>query len=101
VALESDMNTIFGVTFDHQGETPGLGAEIATLPFQNEFHQKKLFDASGKFQSIAVDKPGSYTPNDHTVDAISGGTLTSKGLQAMLHDSLEPYESYFSQNKSK
>ncbi|MDR1667284.1 MAG: NADH:ubiquinone reductase (Na(+)-transporting) subunit C [Bacteroidales bacterium] len=100
VALEEDMNTIYGTTFDHKGETPGLGSEINTLKFQQQFRNKKLFDASNKFVSVAVKKPGSYTPNDHTVDALSGGTLTSKGLQAMLKTGLKPYQTYFSQHKS-
>ncbi|MDR0713151.1 MAG: NADH:ubiquinone reductase (Na(+)-transporting) subunit C [Bacteroidales bacterium] len=100
VALEDDMNTIYGVTFDHKGETPGLGAEINTPAFQQQFRNKKLFDASNRFLSVAVEKPGSYTPNDHTVDAISGGTLTSKGLQTMLKTGIEPYQTYFSQHKS-
>ncbi|MDR2847649.1 MAG: NADH:ubiquinone reductase (Na(+)-transporting) subunit C [Bacteroidales bacterium] len=99
VALEDDMNTVYGATFDHKGETPGLGAEISTVGFQKQFQQKTLFDAN-RFVSVAVEKPGSYTANNHTVDAISGGTLTSKGLEAMLRNSLEPYQTYFSQHKS-
>jgi Na+-transporting NADH:ubiquinone oxidoreductase subunit C len=100
VALADDMNTVCGATFDHQGETPGLGAEISTAEFQKQFQQKTLFDDANRFVSIAVEKPGSYTANNHTVDAISGGTLTSKGLEAMLRNSLKPYQTYFSQHKS-
>ncbi len=100
VAVESDMNTVYGVTFDHKGETPGLGAEINTPAFQKQFPNKKLFDDSNKFVSIKVEKTGTYTPNSHTVDAISGGTITSKGLEAMMFNSLEPYQTYFSQHKS-
>jgi Na+-transporting NADH:ubiquinone oxidoreductase subunit C len=99
VALAEDMNTIYGATFDHKGETPGLGAEINTPKFQQQFKGKKLFDESNHFTSIAVEKAG-YTPNDHAVDAISGGTLTSKGVEAMLRNSLDPYQTYFSQHKS-
>ena len=43
VALNSDRNTIFAASFSHQGETPGLGAEISTKPFQHQFEGKKLF----------------------------------------------------------
>ncbi|MDR3094003.1 MAG: NADH:ubiquinone reductase (Na(+)-transporting) subunit C [Bacteroidales bacterium] len=100
VALADDLNTVYGTTFDHQGETPGLGAEIATGEFQKQFQQKKIFDDAHHFVSIAVEKSGSYTANNHTVDAISGGTLTSKGLEDMLRNSLEPYQTYFSQHKS-
>ncbi len=100
VAVESDMNTVSGTTFDHKGETPGLGAEINTDAFEHQFKDKKLFDDSNKFVSIKVEKTGTYTPDGHTVDAISGGTITSKGLEAMLQNSLEPYQTYFSQHKS-
>ena len=100
IAVESDMNTIYGATFDHKGETPGLGAEINTAQFENRFKNRKLFDGSNTFVSIKVEKPGTYTPNDHTVDAISGGTITSKCLEEMLYNSLEPYQAYFSLHKS-
>jgi Na+-transporting NADH:ubiquinone oxidoreductase subunit C len=99
VAVADDMNTVYGVTFDHKGETPGLGAEINTPPFQNQFAGKKLFDDANRFVSIKVEKSGTYTPGNHTVDAISGGTITSKGLENMLKNSLEPYQTYFSQHK--
>ncbi len=99
ISLTNDMNTIFGAVFDHQGETPGLGAEIKEKWFQKPFHGKKLFDDSGKFVSIAVVKGGA-DPNDiHAVDAISGGTLTSKGLQKMLQDNLSLYENFLKNQK--
>ena len=100
VALERDMNTIRGVTFDHAGETPGLGSQIVTQPFQRQFLNKRLFDPANRFVSIKVEKPGTFTPNDHTVDGISGGTITSKALEAMMFNSLEPYQTFFSQHKS-
>jgi Na+-transporting NADH:ubiquinone oxidoreductase subunit C len=100
VAVENDMNTVCGVTFDHAGETPGLGAEINTAHFQQQFQNKILFDAANKFVSIKVEKSGTYTPDNHTVDAISGGTITSKALEAMIRNSVEPYQTYFSQHKS-
>jgi len=104
VSLESDLNTIHGAVFDHKGETPGLGAEINRDWFQEPFVGKKLFDASGKFTSIHVYKGGKGASalagdTDHGVDGISGGTITSKGLEAMLRDCLVAYEKYFVQNK--
>jgi Na+-transporting NADH:ubiquinone oxidoreductase subunit C len=98
IALESDMNTIYGVTFDHKGETPGLGAEINTPKFESMFPGKKLFD-NGNFVSIQVIKGGAK-PNDiHGVDAISGGTITSKGLQKMLFDCINKYNDYLNKNR--
>jgi len=100
IALESDMSTILGVTFDHAGETPGLGSQIATAQYQQQFQGKQIFDNAGRFISIGVEKPGTYTvPNIHRVDAISGGTITSNKLEAMIRNSLEPYLNYFSHNK--
>jgi len=94
VALEDDLNTIYGVTFDHKGETPGLGAEIATDWFQAQFKGKKILDENGNFVSIAVVKGGAPEDDPHAVDAISGGTITSKGLEAMLRDCLSAYVNF-------
>jgi Na+-transporting NADH:ubiquinone oxidoreductase subunit C len=98
IALKEDFNTIYGVTFDHKGETPGLGAEISTSSFQEQFVGKELFDATGNFTSIAVVKGGVKTlPQDrqiHGVDAISGGTITSVGVDKMIKDCLSNYIVY-------
>lgn len=98
VSLEEDLSTIAGVTFDHKGETPGLGAEINTTTFESQFHDKNLFE-NGTFVSVKVVKGGARPGNPHEVDAVSGGTITSKGLEAMLRDGLVKYEKYLSQNR--
>ena len=97
IALNDDMNTIYGATFDHQGETPGLGAEINTLQFQKQFAGKTIFDNSHKFVSVQVVKGGAGKDNPHAVDAISGGTITSTGLQEMIHNCFENYQAFFNQ----
>jgi Na+-transporting NADH:ubiquinone oxidoreductase subunit C len=99
VSLKSDLNTIYGVTFDHKGETPGLGAEINTTPFENMFEGKQLFE-NGNFVSIMVEKGGADPGDIHGVDAISGGTITSKGLQNMLFDCIRKYNDYFTKNRN-
>ncbi len=99
VALNDDMNTIFGAVFDHQGETPGLGAEISTASFQDNFKGKKLFDSSGEFISLVVAKSGENAPDQHRVDAVSGGTITSKGLQDMMYNDLLAYVEFFNKKK--
>jgi Na+-transporting NADH:ubiquinone oxidoreductase subunit C len=101
ISLNDDFITIFGAVYDHQTETPGLGAEIREPWFEKEFHGKKIFDESGKFVSVQVVKGGTGDDNLYGVDAISGGTITSKGLQYMLHDCLLPYENYFKSNMKK
>lgn len=89
VALEKDMNTVAGVVFGHQGETPGLGAEIATEKYQRNFVGKTIFDGA-QFVSIVLRKGGAQNP-EHEVDAITGGTKTSDGVTAMLQNSLGRY----------
>ena len=95
ISLEGDMNTIYGASFGHKSETPGLGAEIETEKFQQQFIGKKIFDESGNFVSVIVDK-GSVAANDtHGVDAISGATITSKGVSEMFKRTLSNYIPYF------
>ena len=93
IALESDGNTVVGATFGHKSETPGLGAEITTPIFTDQFPGKKISE-EGVFQSISVVKEGTSTGN-YMVDGISGGTITSNGVNDMLTDCLAPYAAYF------
>lgn len=98
LAVKADFNTIAGATFDHKGETPGLGAEIAEAAFQQRFAGKKLFDEKDKFVPVVVQKGGAdkfVGGAEHAVDAISGGTMTSKGVTDMLADCLHHYEAFF------
>ena len=99
ISLKSDMNTIYGVNFDHKGETPGLGAEINTPAFMGMFPGKKLYE-DGKFVSIQVVKGGARPGDNHGVDAISGGTITSKGLEKMLLDCIGKYNDYLIKNRN-
>jgi Na+-transporting NADH:ubiquinone oxidoreductase subunit C len=94
IALESDLNTVYGAVFDHKGETPGLGAEINQGWFQENFQGKKIFK-DGQFVSIEVVKGGADAADLYEVDGISGGTITSKGLEDMLYDCLKSYETFF------
>ncbi len=89
VALEKDMDTVAGIIMAHKGETPGLGAEIATPKYQANFVGKTIFEGD-KFVSVKLRKGGAKDPA-HEVDAISGGTKTSDGVTAMLYNSLENY----------
>ncbi len=99
VSVQDDFNTVYGAVFDHKGETPGLGAEINKGWFQVNFRGKKIFD-NGEFKSITVSKVGTVEPSKYNVDAISGGTITSKGVQAMLFDCLIGYKSFVELNKN-
>lgn len=98
IALKPDMNTVHGIAFYKQGETPGLGAEIQSKWFQDNFKGKKIRDEQGNLVSIEVVK-GKLQPGmknrEHKVDGISGATLTGNGVTQLLEASLKIYEPYF------
>ena len=93
VALNEDLNTVYGAIFDHSKETPGLGAEINQEGFQNPFKEKTIFEGV-EFISIEVVKSGAEN-NSHAVNGISGGTITSNGVSTMIKERLEKYLPYF------
>ena len=101
LAFEKDLNTIFGASFDHKSETPGMGAEMKDNPaFPAQFKGKTVFDKSQKLVSINVRKGGAVN-KDHDVDGISGATLTSDGITRMLSESLANYEAFFIKSSQK
>lgn len=90
LSLKSDGKTVYGAKFDHKSETPGLGAEITTPMFTDQFPNKVVF--SDTYTGIQVRKGDAS--GDQQVDGISGGTITSVGVQAMLENCLKPYQAY-------
>ena len=93
VALEQDKNTVKGVVMDHQGETPGLGAEIAGDAHQAQYAGKQIF-VDGELTGIIVKKGGATVGSVNEVDAISGGTKTCDGVTDMFKNSLANYVGY-------
>jgi Na+-transporting NADH:ubiquinone oxidoreductase subunit C len=103
ISIEDDFNTVYGTFFSHKSETPGLGAEIAEKPFQDQFQGKKILNTAQQFVSIRVVKKNAKVPygDEHKVDGISGGTITSNGTDLMLLKCVEPYLTYFNRLKSE
>lgn len=79
VSVKPDGNTLNGITYYEQGETPGLGGEIANPLWQQKFVGKKLYNEQGDV-AIRVGK-GAGADQNHGVDGLSGATLTTKGVQ--------------------
>lgn len=99
VALDSDKDTVYGVYFSHASETPGLGAEITSDHFQGQFPGKKTMD--GAEVALTVVKNGKVSDTTHQVDGISGGTITSTGVAAMLKDCLSAYTEFLTKNEEE
>ena len=90
IALHDDLNTIYGTDFQHESETAGLGALIAEQPFQDSFRGKKVFAEGASEVTLSVvkkGKQGDLAPENY-VDGITGATLTSNGVDAMLKECL-------------
>ena len=94
VAVNEDQSSIFGAVFDHKTETPGLGAEIKTSVFMDQFNGEKISD-NGTYKKMKIVKDGSGKEKEFTVDGITGGTITSKGVEEMLDRTIQVYVNYF------
>jgi Na+-transporting NADH:ubiquinone oxidoreductase subunit C len=100
ISLKSDFNTVNGVSFDHKGETAGLGAEITKDWFKESFKDEKIFNSNGELVGIKVLKgnndPNNIDKDDHEVDAISGSTITGDGVTDMIFERVNNYLPYLS-----
>ena len=103
MALDSQLETVIGISFGHKAETPGLGARISDDPIVSErFEGKKIYDTSGKLVSVSMVKGEKGAAlDDHHVDGMSGATLTGNGVNKMLLEYLNCYESYFKKVKAQ
>ena len=86
LALEPDMKTVRGITFYEQEETPGLGGEIASSWFREQFEGKSIVDENGN-PGVIIKSGGEPTSNK--VDAISGATMTCNKVEAMLNEAIK------------
>lgn len=89
VALNGDKDTVYGTYFSHASETPGLGADIAEVFFQKQFEGKRTLENGAV--ALSVVKNGKVEKPEFQVDGISGGTITSNGVDAMLKECLSQY----------
>ena len=94
IALETDMNTVAGIVFDHKGETAGLGSRITERGVLERYKGKKIFDDSGVIMSVSMLKGENNKPvsiDDHNINGLSGATITAKGVNYMMIDYLNCY----------
>jgi Na+-transporting NADH:ubiquinone oxidoreductase subunit C len=94
IALNADKKTVFGTYFYHTSETAGLGARIGERWFQEQFNGKPLF-AGDDTQNIALSVVKAGASKAETeIDGVTGATLTSDGVSAMVKDGLTVYISF-------
>ncbi len=95
LALKEDFNTIAGTSFDHKGETPGLGAEITKEWFQKQFIDKYLAEQNAYALKVLKGKGNKISDNPYAVDGMSGATITGDGVQDMIEKGYKSYQAYF------
>ena len=96
VAMDAKGEKIMGVSFDHKGETPGLGARIRDKQVQDRYKGKNIYNDQGELVSVDMIKGEKGEPLDpNHVDGMSGATLTAKGVNEMLRNYLTSYKAYF------
>jgi Na+-transporting NADH:ubiquinone oxidoreductase subunit C len=106
MSFDTDLKTIGGAYFDHESETAGLGAKIKDDPsFQQEFVGEVAdFSSKNVFEIVKGGAPKDAEGKsvvDNKIDAISGATMTSQGLDAAIDTWLGAYAKYFVGNAPK
>jgi len=103
-AALDDQMVVQGVYFDHQTETPGLGANIKMRYFMDDFTGESILNGS-QYAGIAVAKgnndPLNGTKDDNEVDALAGATITGNGVSAMISQSVNLYKDYLETIRAK
>lgn len=86
LALEPDLTTIRGLTYYEHGETPGLGGEVDNPSWKALWRGRIAFDGNWEPIITVIKGPaGPANENPHSVDGLSGSTITSRGVTHMLH----------------
>ncbi|MFK7900963.1 MAG: NADH:ubiquinone reductase (Na(+)-transporting) subunit C [Cyclobacteriaceae bacterium] len=102
IALADDFNSLKGAIFDHKAETPGLGARITDAEIQNRFKGKRISDADGNLVCVRMLKGEGNEVNAtdyNVVDGLSGATMTSNGVNAMLESYVKLYSPFLQKEK--
>lgn len=94
IALQQDLKTIVGAYFDHESETPGLGAKIKDEASFKEQFKGKVFDLEDSSVLFEIVKGGAPEGSENKVDAISGATMTCNGLNKAINTWVGAYANY-------
>lgn len=102
IAVKSDFNTVKGIGFGHKAETPGLGARITEAEVQSRFQDRLIYNAEGTvaLKFLKGEKNVIADDNKSDVDGLSGASMTTKGVNAMLSNYMGYYKAFFDKNQS-
>jgi Na+-transporting NADH:ubiquinone oxidoreductase subunit C len=86
LALDGDVETISGLGFYSHKETPGLGGEVDNPNWKALWPGVRLYDSKGEpaVDLVKVRSPSGSQAAQYEVDALSGATLTTRGVQHLI-----------------
>ena len=98
LAVKPDFQTVEGIVFYDQAETPGLGAEVKSKLFTDEWPGKQLYTDNGEVQIRVIKN----ADDDHSISALSGATITSNGVTNAMKYWMGPagFKNYIDRQKS-
>lgn len=96
IAVNEAKDKVLGTYFYHESETAGLGARISEKWFQDQFIGKPIFGEDGEVALTVVKAGAAQAENE--VDGVTGATLTSNGVAAMVKDGLTAYKEFLAKS---
>lgn len=98
LAVKPDFQTVEGIVFYDQAETPGLGAEVKAKYFTDEWIGKQIYTDSGEVQIRVIKN----AEDDHSINALSGATITSNGVTNAMKYWMGPtgFKNYIDRQKA-
>lgn len=85
IAVAGDGNTVLGLGFYEQGETPGLGGKVDSEKFKSQWPGKKIYGPGHKVELSVLKGGNADTSSPYQVDGLSGATLTTRGVNNLVH----------------
>ncbi len=91
ISLHNNENPIvYGAYFNHESETAGLGAEIKdSQEWQEKFIGKRVYQDGPNGHEVVLSVVKKVENPETQVDCVTGATLTSNGVDAMIKDCLD------------
>jgi Na+-transporting NADH:ubiquinone oxidoreductase subunit C len=100
VAIDPELQTVLSVAFYQHSETPGLGGRIVEAWFKEQFAGKRLLPGGKERKYFYLVPPGTAQA-DNELDAITGATGTSRGVERLVDENLKGYLPWIAQQKAK
>ncbi len=100
MGVDPELERIIGIAFYQHTETPGLGGRITETWFKEQFAGKRLLPSGKEKQYFYLVPPGT-SQAENQLDAITGATGTSRGVERLIDENLKDYLPWIAKQKAK